>query len=106
CRRLEPRLSPRVPGGILAEHDHQVEPRAVVQALRAALEAARGELRCGVEVNDPSELEADHVILAAGCWSGAPVRPVKGQILRLRGEPIAERLVRTPRCYVVCRADG
>ena len=106
CRRLEPRLSPRVPGGILAEHDHQVEPRAVVRALRAAFEAAGGELRCGVEVSDPAELDAEHVVLAAGCWSGAPVRPVKGQILRLRGEPLAGRLVRTPRCYVVSRPDG
>jgi glycine oxidase len=106
CRRLEPRLSPRVPGGILAEHDHQVEPRAVVRALRAAFEAAGGELRCGVDVRDPHDLDAEHVVLAAGCWSGAPVRPVKGQILRLRGEQLAQRLVRTPRCYVVSRADG
>jgi glycine oxidase len=115
CRRLEPRLSPRVPGGILAEHDHQVEPRAVVRALREALRAAGGELRTEVEVTDPAELDAAHVVVAAGCWSGAfgeaapPVRPVKGQILRLRGdarEPLATRLVRTPRCYVVTRPDG
>jgi glycine oxidase len=107
CRRLEPRLSPRVPGGILAEHDHQVEPRSVVRALRAAFEAAGGELRCGVDVGDPATLDAAHVVMAAGCWSGAPVRPVKGQILRLRGgSPLAERLVRTPRCYVVSRSDG
>jgi glycine oxidase len=106
CRRLEPRLSPRVPGGILAEHDHQVEPRAVVRALRAAFEAAGGELRCGAPVDDPSAIDAEHVVLAAGCWSGAPVRPVKGQILRLRGGPLAERLIRTPRCYIVNRPDG
>jgi glycine oxidase len=109
CRRLEPRLSPRVPGGILAEHDHQVEPRAGVSALRAAFEAAGGELRSGVEVTDPATLDAEHVVIAAGCWSGAfgvPVRPVKGQILRLRGGPLAERLVRTPRCYIVNRPDG
>jgi glycine oxidase len=106
CRRLEPRLSPRVPGGILAEHDRQVDPRAVVRALRVAFEAAGGELRCGVEVSDPQTLEAEHVVVAAGPWSGAPVRPVKGQILRLRGEALARRLVRTPRCYVVSRGDG
>jgi glycine oxidase len=64
------------------------------------------ELRLGVEVTDPAELDADHVVLAAGCWSGSPVRPVKGQILRLRGGPLSERLVRTPRCYVVSRPDG
>jgi glycine oxidase len=106
CRRLEPRLSPRVTGGILAAHDHQVEPRAVVNALHAALLAAGGEIRTGVEVTDPADLDAGHVVLATGCWSGAPVRPVKGQILRLRGDSLADRLVRTPRCYVVSRPDG
>jgi glycine oxidase len=106
CRRLEPRLSPRVPGGILAADDHQVEPRAVVRALREALRAAGGELRTGVEVTDPSSLDAGHVVIATGCWSGAPVRPVKGQILRLRGDSLASRLVRTPRCYVVSRPGG
>jgi glycine oxidase len=106
CRRLEPRLSPRVPGGILAPHEHQVEPRGVVRALHAAFVSAGGEVRFGVDVADPAELEAEHVILAAGCWSGSPVRPVKGQILRLRGEPLTNRLVRTPRCYVVSRPDG
>src|SRR5215212_4747205 len=52
CRRLEPRLSPRVPGGILCAHDHQVEPRAVVRALRAAFEAECGELRTGADEAD------------------------------------------------------
>jgi glycine oxidase len=106
CRRLEPRLSPRVPGGILSGQDHQVEPRSVVRALRAAFEAAGGELRCDVDVADPAAIGAPHVVLAAGCWSGAPVRPVKGQILRLRGGPLSERLIRTPRCYVVSRPNG
>src|SRR4051812_5704811 len=106
CRRLEPRLSPRVPGGILASHEHQVEPRSVVRALVRAAKATGVELRLGAEVTDPAELDADHVVLAAGCWSGSPVRPVKGQILRLRGGPLSERLVRTPRCYVVSRPDG
>jgi glycine oxidase len=57
-------------------------------------------------------------VVAAGCWSGAveglepdeapPVRPVKGQILRLAGgeSPLAGRAVHTPRCYVVPRASG
>jgi len=31
---------------------------------------------------------------------------VKGQIVRLRGAPLAERIIRTPRCYVVCRPGG
>jgi glycine oxidase len=58
------------------------------------------------------------VVVAAGPWSpalapvgaGPPVRPVKGQILELRVRGSApqplERIVRTPRCYLVPRGDG
>ncbi|MEA2450822.1 MAG: glycine oxidase [Thermoleophilaceae bacterium] len=121
ARRLEPRLSPRVSGAILAPEDAQVEPRAVVRALVAALEREGGELlraRAGavapdsVTLADGTRVRAAHVVVAAGCWSGAfdgapAVRPVKGQILRMRGaEPLTERLVRTPRCYVVSRPNG
>jgi glycine oxidase len=53
-------------------------------------------------------------VLAAGAWSGSfdgvRVHPVKGQLLHLRTRdgavPLAGRIVRTPRCYVVPRADG
>ena len=38
------------------------------------------------------------------------VHPVKGQLLHLRtrdgGAPLAQRIIRTPRCYVVPRPDG
>jgi glycine oxidase len=128
CRELEPGLSPRIAGGILAPQDAQAEPRAVVHALAAAVE----EIVLGVEVeaidHDGSRvrgvrtgegaIECDQVVLAAGPWSaalapdgaGPPVRPVKGQILELRArgaspEPFA-RVLRTPRCYLVGRGDG
>ncbi len=50
----------------------------------------------------------------AGSWHcrrarEIPVRPVKGQILRLGGDaarPVATRIVRTPEVYAVPRADG
>ena len=134
CRRLEPGLSPRVGGGVLARGDHHVDPSAVVRALAAALEREGGELARGVaaaslELGDAgvrgvrldggATVAAGHVVVAAGPWSAQlagvpeterpPVRPVKGQILSLRGpagRPLAERLVRTPRCYVVSRRDG
>jgi glycine oxidase len=121
ARRLEPRLSPRVSGAIHAAGEAHVEPRSVVRALCAAFEHEGGEiLIAGVAEVDPGgvllangeRVAADRVVVAAGCWTcefaGAPaVRPVKGQILRLRGaEPLTERLVRTPRCYVVSRANG
>ena len=134
CRELEPGLSPRVGGGIHAPQDRHVDPGAVVRALALAVEREGGELRPGVEVTGlaleddrvtgvltaDGALHAGSVVVAAGAWSGAlagvpdplrpPVRPVKGQVLSLRGpaseSPLARRLVRTPRCYVVSRGDG
>jgi glycine oxidase len=131
CRELEPGLSPRIAGGILAPQDAQADPRAVLGALRAAFEAAGGELLLDVEV-EAIETEAavsgvrtsagaiacEQVVLAGGAWSPAlatvagrpPVRPVKGQILELRvrdglPEPCV-RVVRSPRCYLLSRGDG
>ena len=132
CRRLEPGLAPGIAGGIRAPQDHQVDPRALIRALASAVERAGGEIVAGcgdarVEVTGDRavgvaaggfRVDADHVVAAAGCWSGAldgldrhelpAVRPVKGQILRLRGgdAPLALRAVHTPRCYVVPRATG
>jgi glycine oxidase len=130
CRRLEPRLSPRVAGGVLAPRDHAVDPRALLSALHEALVRQGGEL---VEGFDVAEVEvaggrlegarsasgervaADSLVIAGGAWSGTlgnvSVRPVKGQILRLRQRPpdakaLVSRLVRTPRCYVVARTSG
>jgi glycine oxidase len=128
ARRLEPGLSPRIAGAIHAHGDGQADPRATVLALAEAVE----ELELGVEVQaiehergrvtgvrtGAGSIECEAVVVAAGAWSaalapdgsGPPVRPVKGQILELRlrrgmPEPI-ERIVRTPRCYLVARGDG
>jgi glycine oxidase len=128
CRALEPGLSPRIAGGILAPQDGHADPRATVRALAAAVE----EIALGVDVqaieHDGSAvsavrtsggfIECEQVVVAAGPWSaalapdgqGPPVRPVKGQILELhtRGAmpELFERVVRTPRCYLVARGDG
>src|ERR1700710_702604 len=45
------------------------------------------------------------------CWpraAGAALRggPGRAQTRRFGGEPLTQRLVRTPRCYVVSRPDG
>ena len=130
CRDLEPGLSPRVGGGVLAPHDHQADPRSTLVALRAAFERAGGEVHEGVTVAGMDEsggavtgvatsagpVHAERVVIAAGAWSGVlapdapPVRPVKGQVVRLgeaTGAPrLASRIVRTPRCYVVPRPTG
>src|SRR5262245_21818202 len=133
CRALEPGLATRVTGGIEAPGDHQVSPRLLAGALRAALERAGGTVRpfaratsaavegdrvAGVGLESGELIAASTVVVAAGAPSGdlelppgavVPVRPVKGQILRLRGNlaaPLVSRIVRTPEVYVVPRADG
>ena len=136
CRTREPSLSPRVRGGVLAEGDHQVDSRLTVQALLAAVErsgvtlvrepvtalSVTGHAVTGVHTT--SGLHAcGTVVVAAGSWSAdiagispavvPPVRPVKGQILRLRFDPAAAPLRGTIRglaagrsVYLVPRAHG
>jgi glycine oxidase len=133
CRQLEPGLAPSVRGGILAAGDHQVDNRALVAALRAACEKAgvrcverrvaavrvEGERARGVVVAGGQPLDAGTVVIAAGCWSATlpglppglvpPVRPVKGQLLHLRGPGdslLCQRNVRGLDVYVVSRGDG
>ena len=66
------------------------------------------------------ELRAERVVLANGAWSGAtewlpaharpPVRPVKGEVLELRGRDgapaPAQRILASERVYLVPRDDG
>jgi len=132
CRELEPYLSTAVRGGLLVDGDHQVDPRRLVAALLAACARAGVDVRRmsarqlrveGDRVVGVDELVAGSVVLAAGCWSaglhGLPphalpaVRPVKGQIVRLRDDvehPMLQRnvraLVRGRPIYLVPRTDG
>ncbi|MEX0992786.1 MAG: glycine oxidase ThiO [Solirubrobacterales bacterium] len=134
ARVLEPGLTPHVAGAVHAPGDHRVSPRALVEALRAAFEREGGWLRSaegvkrvvfagdaviGVELDSGERIAAPQVVIAAGPWSGrvaglpddvnVQVRPVKGQILRLRGSaetPLAARVIRAPGVYVVPRSDG
>jgi glycine oxidase len=140
CRRLEPFLAPDVRGGVRCAGDWSVDNRRYLAALRAAMRAAgvrvvRGrvtEVRTtdgrasGVRLagRETETIAAAAVVVAAGCWSGAitglletvrnKIRPVKGQLLRLRtpaGMPPVLRhtvraTVRGAEVYLVPRADG
>lgn len=64
---------------------------------------------------DLSSLPVDRVVVAAGCGTaaltGLPIRPVKGQVLRLRGEPgllthVIDGAADGRHVYLVPRADG
>jgi glycine oxidase len=109
-RQLEPALSPRVRGGFLVAGDHSVDNRALVHALREACVQAGVALHAE-SVSSLSDIDAGQVVVAAGHESirllpDLPLRPVKGQLLHLRGEPLLTRTVRGIDAYLVPRADG
>jgi len=134
ARELEPGLATAITAAVHAADEGEVDPNALVAALVAALERAGVELIVGDEVVEAlvegdrlvgvvtakgRRLSSASVVLASGWSSGRspwlppharpPVRPVKGQILTLKGqavEPLCERIVATQRVYVVPRADG
>ncbi|GGM85169.1 FAD-dependent oxidoreductase [Dactylosporangium sucinum] len=109
-RELEPLLSPRVRGGAFAPGDQQVDPRLVLRALRT-LPIPVEPLEIGdlSTIRDPVTVVANGV--GAAALTGLPVRPVKGQLLRLRGaEPLVRHVIRGValgrHVYLVPRADG
>jgi glycine oxidase len=138
CRRLEPMLAPGVRGGLLVDGDHQVDPRRLAAALLRAAELAGVELHrqpverltvvhgraSGAVLANGAELAAWQTVLAAGSRSGTlpglpadvapPVRPVKGQVLRLRIPPAyapflsrnVRAVVRGCHVYLVPRENG
>lgn len=135
CRRMEPMLAPGVRGGLLAPEDGSIDPRRLTRALLAACERrgvrlvrrraetvlVDGDTATGLRLDDGTAIHADKILLAAGPWSAdlkglppgtvPPVRPVKGQVLRLRTPvPFIRRstrgVVRGSSVYLVPRADG
>jgi glycine oxidase len=137
CRRLEPFLAPGTRGGVLATGDLSVDNRRYLAALRAAAAGSGlttlrgtatavgpGTVRAETPGGQETTLTARHVVVAAGhatrSLDGVPkeiraaLRPVKGQILRLRHPAnIPHLLTHTVRAivqghdlYLVPRADG
>jgi glycine oxidase len=113
ARAAEPGLAPRIAGAIDAPGEAQADPVAVVAALRHAFESLGGRIEQR-SVQSLDDIRADQIVVAAGAWSAqiadVRVHPVKGQLLHLRtrdgAQPLAGRIVRTPRCYIVPRPDG
>ena len=104
CRSHEPLLAPAVRSGLLVEGDWSCDNRLL---WRAAIEAGHrigvrdvpgfahsvtssdGRVT-GVQLADGNSIAAGHVVIANGAWArqidglpDLPVRPVKGQIIRL-----------------------
>jgi glycine oxidase len=135
ARGLEPGLAPTLRLALEVPDDHAIDPRTLTPALVASAAAAGVELHAGVVVRevmcsgervqgllleDGERVIADQVVIAAGVWSDAvagipdearvPVRPVKGQVMRLHdpaGPGLLSRALRIQGgFYVVPRGDG
>jgi len=128
---IEPMLSPGLPAAVFSPDDHQVDNRAVVNALSQVIHEVDSatilekrrvrvvkheETSSLVVMEDGSAMEAQVVVLAAGAWSREiggikpqlPVRPVKGQVLSLQMKAPFElkHVVRGPDAYLVPKSDG
>ena len=128
--RFEPQVTPATQGALFVPAHGFVDVPSLVAALvqSARLAGASFEApaqaatidtdRDGVTVvAGTSTRRADHVVVAAGTWSSRvrfrnvaalPVRPVRGQLLRLAwpGDARPARVVWTTQCYTVPWSDG
>jgi glycine oxidase len=134
ARAAEPALAPTLRGALDVPDDHAVDPRLVAAALGVAAGRAGAVLRpdttvervdvaggrvTGVTLAGGERVRAARVLVAAGAWAGEdlglpaaaaiPVRPVKGQLLRLRdpaGPGLCAHVLRFQGGYLVPRGDG
>ncbi len=119
CRAREPLLAPGIRGGVYSPLDHQVNPRRVVAELLnrvPVVPVSAAEVAPHQVITDDGQVMAcRQVVVAAGAWTGrllgVPIRPIKGQILRLSGPEGLLRLpvrgvVRGSSVYAVPRSDG
>jgi glycine oxidase len=134
-RSVSPVLAAGLPGGLWAKGDHQVNNRRLRAALFAATSHAGVDVRpgrvaridatddrvSGITLSDGTRIPGGHTVLAAGAWSRGidglpddvrpPVRPVKGQTIRLQAPPdllthVVRGSVKGHHVYVVPRANG
>lgn len=135
ARRAEPALGPGCVGAVDIPGDHQVNPRLLAEALlsilgdrvirtRAEEVIYASDRAIGLRGADGNDYLADEVVLAAGLNTtdiaglpenlNLPLRPVYGDVLRLRvPERLRPLVTRTIRgvvqgrpVYIVPRADG
>ncbi len=128
--RVEPALNPDLRVVYYLPDRAQVRNPRHLRALAAAFASRGGSIRPSCAVNgfvargdrvvavqsEAGAFQADHVIVAAGAWSGrlldglgvrAPTPPLKGQIVLLRGDrPLLRRIVEQGKHYLVPRDDG
>jgi glycine oxidase len=130
ARGMEPSLNSEAGAAAWLPDEATVDPRALVDAVLAAA-ANRGAQtragcaatslllegdRCAGVVAGGQRISAGHVVITAGCFSGAmedgiarhaPTRPVRGQMISLRHREVRlTRVLRSASGYLVPRLDG
>lgn len=120
---IDPRAFTAALSGALEASGSPVASGTAVEALLTAdgeiWSGDRSAPVAGVRLADGVKRFADQVIVAAGCGSGRapwlpeglrpPVRPVKGQVVELKGDPgdpVVSRITGSERVYVAPRRDG
>jgi glycine oxidase len=117
ARDVEPLLAQGIRHGFRAPTELAVDNRLLLEAL--SVDCERLGVRWAAPAHDLSRVDADAVVIANGIdaptlWPGLPVRPVKGEVLRLRWRkgcmPLPQRVIRARvhgrQVYLVPRADG
>ncbi len=123
-------LSSQVTGAYFYPDDGQVDNRALMKALRSAVQDLGVEIEEGVSVEGVMQRQqqvmglrtsagvkqAEHYVIATGAWSGEllpiPVVPRKGQMLAVRVPPgygqvqPLRRVLFGEQVYIVPRRDG
>ena len=116
ARDIEPLLAQGIRHGFVAETELAVDNRLLVDALETACDALG--VQWAAPVTDLADVPGLRVIAngidAPALWPGLQVRPVKGEVLRLRWRkgcmPAPQRVLRARvhgrQVYLVPRADG
>jgi glycine oxidase len=118
ARDVEPLLAQGIRHGFRAITEMAVDNRAVVQALAAHCERLgvtwAGPVGGLAEIDDVDAIVLANGVDAPSLWPGLAVRPVKGEVLRLRWRPgcmpVPQRVIRARvhgrQVYLVPRDDG
>ncbi|MBK5110185.1 MAG: glycine oxidase ThiO [Thermoleophilia bacterium] len=134
AREIEPGLAPGLTGAVQVHEDGVIDPRVLTSALVESLKSEGVPILTGTAVQSlrrsggrvravglesGQEIKTEAVVVAIGAESGRaewlpekirpPVRPVKGQVVELRGDPqkpVCGRILGSERVYLVPRPDG
>jgi glycine oxidase len=118
-QRLEPSLQSAGHSAFFVQED-SVDPSLLMKAALAAARSLGVEIRGNTAVTEirthdnavevvtgPDTFSAASVVDCRGAWSGAPVRPRKGQMLYVHPQSSAlQHVLRGPDVYIVPRSSG